>query len=111
MEVIGIDEEKVKTISSIKKEENWVTDYRVQSYHKFEKIGMPSFGPEIDLDFSKIIYYKNNEQDKKIQDDWNNVLKPIVDELDSVGVRESEILEGGRRAVQAVCPCRELDGP
>ncbi len=95
MEVIGIDEEKVRTISSIKEEDDWIRDYRLNSYKKFDKMDMPSFGPEIDLDFSKIIYYKNNEKDKKIQDDWNNVLKPIVDELDSVGVRESEEHMGG----------------
>ena len=95
MEVIGISEEKVKTISSIKQEDDWVQKYRIDSYYQFEKQKMPEFGPEIDLDFSKIIYYKNTEQDKKIQDDWNNILKPIVDELDSVGVRESEIHMGG----------------
>ena len=95
MEVIGINEENVKTISSIKKEEDWVRDYRLDSYQKFENIGMPEFGPEIDLDFSKIIYYKNNDQDQKIQDDWNNILKPIVDDLDSVGVLESEVHMGG----------------
>ena len=95
MEVIGINEENVKKISSIKKEDDWIRDYRIDSYHKFEKIGMPEFGPEIDLDFSKIIYYKNNEQDQKIQDDWNNILKPIVDDLDSVGVLESEVHMGG----------------
>ena len=95
MEVIGINEENVKTISSVKREEDWVRDYRLDSYQKFEKIGMPEFGPEIDLDFSKIIYYKNSEQDQKIQDDWNNILKPIVDDLDSVGVLESEVHMGG----------------
>ncbi len=95
MEVIGINEENVETISNIKNEDKWIKDYRIDSYHKFEKLNMPSFGPEIDLDFSKIIYYKNNEKDKVIQDDWNNVLKPIVDELDSVGVREAEVHMGG----------------
>lgn len=95
MEIVGLSEEKIKKISSIKKEEEWIKNYRLDSYRKFEKSKMPSFGPEIDLDFSKIIYYKNNEKDEKIQSDWNNVLKPIVDELDSVGVRESEIHMGG----------------
>ena len=95
MEVIGIDLEKVKTISSIKNEDAWVRKYRENSYKIFEKLEMPNFGPIIDLDFSKIIYYKNNEKDRMIQDDWNNVLKPIVDELDSVGVMESEIHMGG----------------
>ena len=95
MEVIGIDLEKVKTISSIKNEDNWVRRYREKSYKNFEKLEMPNFGPDINLDFSKIIYYKNNEKDRMIQDDWNNVLKPIVDELDSVGVIESETHMGG----------------
>ena len=95
MEVIGLDEEKVKTISSVKEEDKWVLDYRLQSYRLFEDFSMPKFGPSIDLDFSKIIYYKNNEKDKIIQNDWNNVLKPIVDDLDSVGVREAEIHMGG----------------
>lgn len=95
MEVIGINEENVEIISNIKNEDKWIKDYRIDSYHKFEKLNMPSFGPEIDLNFSKIIYYKNSEKDKVIQDDWNNVLKPIVDELDSVGVREAEVHMGG----------------
>jgi len=95
MEIVGLDIDKIKTISSLKKEDYWVRKFRIDSYNKFEKLDLPEFGPEIDLDFSKIIYYKNNEQDDKIKSDWNNVLKPIVDELDSVGVRESEIHMGG----------------
>mgnify|MGYP003308551251 CR=1 FL=1 len=77
-----IDLDKVKTISSIKKEEDWVLNFRLDSYSKFMKIDNPNFGPEIDLDFSEIIYYKANERDEMIQSDWNNVLKPVVDELD-----------------------------
>ena len=95
MEVIGLSKDKIKTISSIKNEEEWVRDYRLQSYENFEKIGMPEFGPKIELDFEKIIYYKNDSKDDKIKDDWNNVLKPIVDDLDSVGVLEAETHMGG----------------
>ncbi len=90
MEIKGIDKEKVELISNIKKEDSWVKKFRLDSYDKFEKLGMPEFGPEIDLDFSSIIYYKANEQDEAIKSDWNNVLKPVVDELDSLGVLESE---------------------
>ena len=96
MEVVGLDKEKVLAISKIKGEEDWVKDYRLDSYKKFEKLDLPSFGPDVsDLDFSKIIYYKNNDKDNMIKNDWKNVLKPIVDELDSVGVIESEIHMGG----------------
>ena len=95
MEIVGLNIDNIKTISSLKKEDDWIKRFRLDSYKKFENLDMPSFGPEIDLDFSKIIYYKSNEQDDKIKSDWNNILKPIVDELDSVGVRESEIHMGG----------------
>ncbi|MBQ8534149.1 MAG: Fe-S cluster assembly protein SufB [Bacilli bacterium] len=95
MEIIGINEENVKAISDKKNEDDWVLKYRLDSYKKFEKLDMPSFGPEIDLDFNKIIYYKSNETDDMIASDWNNVLKPVVNELDSLGVLESEIHMGG----------------
>ncbi len=96
MEVVGLNKNKVLAISKIKKEEDWVRDFRLDSYEKFKKLGLPNFGPDVsDLDFSKIIYYKNNDKDNMIKNDWKNVLKPIVDELDSVGVIESEIHMGG----------------
>ncbi len=95
MEIKGIDKEKVGLISNIKKEDSWVKKFRLESYEKFEKLGMPEFGPKIDLDFSSIIYYKANDQDEAIKSDWNNVLKPVVDELDSLGVLESEKHLGG----------------
>lgn len=95
MEIKGIDREKVKTISDVKKEDSWIRDFRLDSYEKFEKIEMPEFGPKIDLNFSEIIYYKSNKQDDDIKNNWNNVLKPVVDELDSLGVLESEKHLGG----------------
>ena len=95
MEIKGIDREKLKTISEIKREDNWIQKYRLDSFSIFEKLDMPSFGPKVDLDFSEIIYYKANERDEMIQSDWNNVLKPVVDELDELGVLESEKHLGG----------------
>lgn len=95
MEIKGIDINKVKTISKIKGEDDWILDYRLDSFSKFEKLQMPSFGPKIDLNFEEIIYYKRNLQDDKIQSDWNNVLKPVVSELDDLGVLESEKHLGG----------------
>lgn len=95
MEIRGINREKVKEISRIKKEDLWIEEYRLDSFSKFEKLSMPSFGPKINLNFSDIIYYKANEKDEMIQNDWNNVLKPVVDELDELGVLESEKHLGG----------------
>ena len=95
MEIIGINKEKIKKISKIKSEDDWVREYRLSSYEQFKKMGLPDFGPSIHLDFSKIIYYKSNSSDDSIKNDWNQILKPVVDELDSVGVLESEVHMGG----------------
>ena len=95
MEIVGLDENKIKKISEIKNEDAWVLEYRLKGYESFIKQNMPSFGPKIDLDFDKVIYYKNNDVDKKIENDWNKVLKPVVDELDDLGVIESEKHLGG----------------
>ncbi len=90
MEIVGINKDKVLTISSIKNEDEWVRDFRLQGYDAFSKLDMPKFGPKIELDFDNIIYYKDNLADKALTDDWNNILKPIRDELDDLGVLESE---------------------
>lgn len=95
MEIVGLSEEKVKKISEIKHENDWVLDYRLKGYKSFVEQKMPLFGPEINLNFDDVIFYKNNEADKKLENNWNNILKPVVDELDSVGVLESEKHFGG----------------
>ena len=95
MEIVGINEENVIAISKKKKESDDIRKFRLESYNNFKNIDMPNFGPEINLDFDKIIYYKSNDKDEKIENDWNSVLKPVVDELDSLGVLESEKHLGG----------------
>ena len=88
MEIVGIDEEKIKQISVFKKEDDWVTQFRLDSFQKFKALKMPNFGPETKIDFNKIIYYKNN--DNIIHKDWMEVNKEIKEEMDSLGVIESE---------------------
>ena len=95
MEIVGLSEEKVKKISEIKNESDWVLDYRLKGYKSFVEQSLPLFGPEINLNFDDVIYYKNNEADKKLENNWNNILKPVVDEVDSGGVLESEKHFGG----------------
>ncbi len=95
MELIGLSKANIEKISKIKNEEDWIKKFRLDAYNSFENQDMPKFGPEVELDFEKIIYYKSNDADKKIESDWNNVLKPVVDELDELGVLESEQHLGG----------------
>lgn len=95
MEITGLSKDNIEQISKIKKENEWVLDYRLKAYESFLEQDMPQFGPHIDLDFSKVIYYKSNEADQKLENNWQNILKPVVDELDDLGVLESEKHLGG----------------
>ncbi len=89
MEIIGIDSNKIKKISSYKEEDEWVTNYRLESYKKFKEISMPDFGPQYDIDFNKIIYYKSNS-DNLITSSWDNIDKDVRNEFDDLGVIKSE---------------------
>ncbi len=95
MEIKGLCKENILKISEVKEETEFFKNYRLDSYKKFSRLEMPKFGPDIELDFEKIIYYKQSMKDKKIVDNWNEVLRPVRDELDSVGVIESEAHMGG----------------
>ena len=55
----GLNEDVVKTISSLKGEPEWMTEFRLKAYETFKKMPMPNFGPKLDIDFDSIHYYKN----------------------------------------------------
>ena len=88
MEIVGINQEKIESISKIKQEADWVLQYRIDSYKKFCNLEMPSYGPEYDIDFEKIIYYKNSEE--KLENNWDNVNSNIACEFRNLGVIDSE---------------------
>ena len=88
MEIVGINEENVRAISKIKQEDEWILNYRIDSYKKFCNLAMPSFGPKYDIDFNKIIYYKNDKE--KLENNWDNVDSNIKCEFSNLGVINSE---------------------
>ena len=89
MEIKGLTKDNIIKISTHKKEEVWVKDYRIKSYEYFEKMNKDlPFGPKFKLNFDDIIYYKSATDE--LTDDWNKVMKPIKSELDKLGVLESE---------------------
>ena len=89
MEIKGLTKDNIIKISTHKKEDTWVKDYRIKSYEYFEKMNKTlPFGPKFKLNFDDIIYYKSATDE--LTDDWNKVMKPIKSELDKLGVLESE---------------------
>lgn len=88
MEYKNLNEDIVKKISEIKKEPEWMTDFRVKSYQKFKELGNPNFGPEIHLNFDLITYYKRISD--KIENDWSKVDKEAKETFEHVGLIDSE---------------------
>lgn len=88
MEIVGLSEDNIRKISKIKAEDDWVLNYRLDSYRQFQQLGMPSFGPQVDIDFERIIYYKTG--DREIKNTWDQVNCSVKQELQGLGVLESE---------------------
>ena len=84
----GLNLETVKTISKLKNEPKWMTDFRIESYKTFKKMGMPNFGPKLDIDFNNIHYYKRIND--KVFNNWESVRCDVKNTFDEIGVIDAE---------------------
>lgn len=85
---VKLTTEVVKKISKIKNEDDYMLNYRLKSLEKFNKLELPNFGPDIDIDFDTITYYK--ERKDELTDNWNNISKDVKQEFDDLGVLKAE---------------------
>ena len=84
----------VKKISSIKKEPEWMLNFRLNALDAFNKSNNPSFGPKLDIDYDSISYYK--ERVDNLTNDWNNISCEVRNLFDDLGVisAEKKFLDG-----------------
>ena len=80
--------EVVKNISKTKNEDEFMLNFRLKCLEKFNELGNPNFGPEINIDYDKITYYKENKD--KLTNNWNNISCEIRKEFDDLGVIKAE---------------------
>ena len=86
----GIDVEIVRQISAMKKEPEWMTDFRVRSFEAFEAKPMPNWGSEVlqQIDFASIFYYiKPTDGQAKT---WEDLPAEIKNTYDRLGIPEAE---------------------
>ncbi|MEG1351126.1 MAG: Fe-S cluster assembly protein SufB [Bacilli bacterium] len=88
MEIKKLNKEAIIKISKLKGEDEEILKYRLDSFKEFEELELPSFGPQINLNFDDIIYYKND--DNKIKNNWDDIDKDIYNELNGIGVVDGE---------------------
>ncbi len=89
----GLSEDVVREISRVKNEPQWMTDFRIKSYHHFLEKPMPTgfWGGSIQnyaIDFNDIYYYARASD--RPEADWSDVPEYIKDTFDKLGIPEAE---------------------
>lgn len=92
----GLNEDIVRLISSKKNEPEWLLNFRLDSFRKWQKMTPPSWGhlsrlPEID--YQDIIYYAAPTKDEDRPDHIDPALEETFEKL-GIPVREREMLAG-----------------
>lgn len=83
-----IDRKYVIELSKKKNDPEWMLDFRLNSLETFNDFENPNFGPKLDIDFDKIIYYKDNKN--KMTDNWDKVEENVRDTFCDLGVIKAE---------------------
>ena len=85
---LGLDEKKIIEISKIKKEPEWMTNFRINSYKTFIETPNPNFGPELKINFDLINYYKRVTE--KVENNWNKVECKVRNTFEEIGLIKAE---------------------
>ena len=75
-------------ISKIKNEPEWMKKFRLNSLDFFNKSKMPGWGPNIDIDFDSITYYKKRVNE--LTNDWDKINCSIRNEFKDLGLIDAE---------------------
>jgi Fe-S cluster assembly scaffold protein SufB len=85
----GLDRTIVEEISKMKKEPQWMTDYRLKAYEIFGKKPMPNWGADLStIDFQDIYYYVKPTSDEAKS--WDDVPADMKRTFDKLGIPEAE---------------------
>ena len=85
----GLNEETVRIISKLKKEPNFMLEFRLNSLKEFFNHKQPCFGPNLDfIDFQDYTYY--TKVSDKISSNWSEVPDTVKETFDKLGIPEAE---------------------
>src|SRR5688500_12905406 len=85
----GLNADKVREISKMKDEPDWVLEFRLKALDYFEKRPMPNWGADLsEIDFQDIFYYiRPAEKQGKT---WDDVPAYIKETFEKLGIPEAE---------------------
>jgi len=85
----GLNREIVEKISEIKKEPDWMRQFRLRAYDHFVKRPLPAWGGNLStLQFDQMVYYASSTQKKGRS--WEEVPAYIKDTFEKLGIPEAE---------------------
>ena len=85
----GLDSDLVREISFMKKEPQWMLDFRMKSLNRFERRPMPSWGGDLDgIDFDNIFYYIKPTEEQVSE--WDDVPESIKNTYEKLGIPQAE---------------------
>ena len=85
----GLSKETVIEISKMKKEPQWMLDFRLRSYEIFMQKPMPTWGGDLStIDFQNIYYYAKASDG--VAKDWDDVPDNVKKTFDKLGIPEAE---------------------
>ena len=83
-----LNEDFINKLVDKKHEPEWMRKIRLEAYNSFKNFSEPNFGPKLDIDFNKIIYYKNEENG--LVSNWDEVNTNIKNTFCNLGVIRAE---------------------
>jgi len=85
----GLDDDMIRSMSSMKDEPEWMLDFRLKSHQRFTRRPMPAWGGDLDgIDFDNIYYYI--KPTGELSDDWDDVPESIKNTYEKLGIPEAE---------------------
>ena len=85
----GLDSDIVREMSFMKKEPEWMLDFRLKSLNRFERRPLPTWGGELGgIDFDNIFYYIKPTEEQVSE--WDDVPDSIKNTYEKLGIPEAE---------------------
>ncbi len=86
----GLSKKVVESISHIKNEPGWLTEFRLKAFAIYKEKEMPSWGffPEFKVDLESYVHYVGSNQKKKKS--WDEVDPEVLRSFERLGIPEHE---------------------
>ncbi|WP_416325838.1 Fe-S cluster assembly protein SufB [[Eubacterium] hominis] len=85
----GLTRDTILEISRIKKEPDWMREYRLKAFEQFESMDLQTWGPDLsELDFDEYTYYIKPSD--KTEKSWDDVPETIKETFDKLGIPQAE---------------------